>query len=153
MNNLIRRRGKELSPMDWFNEIEKEFNSLFRWPVMKTLYSPQSEDTFIPSLEVKEKKDKFIVKAELPGMEKEDVNVSIDGNLLTIRGERKQEKEEKEEGFYRSEIRYGSFQRTIELTNEVDRENVKAAYKNGVLKLTLPKSKEAKTKQIEVKVE
>jgi HSP20 family protein len=93
-----------------------------------------------------------MVKAEVPGVEQKDIDVRLENNTLTIRGERKFEKEEKEENFHRIERRYGSFVRSFTLPNSVNPEEVSAEYDNGVLKVRLGKRAEAKPKQIKVDV-
>jgi HSP20 family protein len=105
-----------------------------------------------PSIDLSETKDSFVVKAELPGLDAKDVEVSISGNLLTIRGEKKKEEEEKDEHHYRSERYYGSFQRVFQLPTNLKADKVEASFDKGVLKVTLPKVEEAKKKQIEVKI-
>jgi HSP20 family protein len=92
-----------------------------------------------------------IVKAEIPGMEAKDIDIAITGDVLTIRGERRQEKEEKDENTHLVERRYGSFSRSIGLPAEVEADKVDATYKNGVLKITMTKTKKASQKKIEVK--
>jgi HSP20 family protein len=100
-----------------------------------------------------EEKDDIVVKAELPGMEKDNIEVNLSENRLTIKGEKKKEEEVKKEGYYRSERSYGSFVRTLELPSEVQTDKVKAAFKNGVLEIRLPKTEEAKKKETKVKVD
>jgi HSP20 family protein len=92
----------------------------------------------------------LVLKLEIPGLNDEDINVSVENNTLTVQGERKFEKEEKEENFHRIERRYGSFARTFKLPNTVDAEKVEAAYDKGILKITLAKRAEAKPRQIKV---
>ena len=92
-----------------------------------------------------------MVKAELPGMEARDIDISLNGRILSIRGERKQESEEKGENFHRVERSYGAFSRSLELPTDVDPDKVKASYKRGVLKLNIPKTRKASVKKIEVK--
>lgn len=96
------------------------------------------------SFEVSETDDEFRVKAELPGMDEKDVDVSIDGNTLTIRGEKKREREEKRRNYHLSEVSYGQFSRAVELPDGVDREKATAQFKKGVLTLTLPKTEQGK---------
>jgi HSP20 family protein len=103
-----------------------------------------------PDLELKEKDGKYFLRAELPGMEKDMVKVVIDGDLLTISGEKKQEKEEEGETFYLKETSYGSFSRSLRLPAEIDAKAVKAKLKNGVLNLELPQKTEEKAKKIEI---
>jgi HSP20 family protein len=100
-----------------------------------------------------EDKNEIVIKAELPGMEKENVEVKLTDHMLTIKGEKKKEEEVKEENYYRSERSYGSFIRTLELPADVHADKVKASFKNGVLEVRLPKTEEAKTKEVKVKVE
>lgn len=105
-----------------------------------------------PAFDVYEEKDKYIVKAELPGMKKEDINVSLhDGNLI-ISGERKSETKSEGTEVYRAERYFGKFQRSVSLPPTVATTKVAAEYKDGVLTVTLPKSEEAKPRQIEVNV-
>ncbi len=108
---------------------------------------------WMPALDVTETKDNLIVKAELPGIDPKDVEISLSGNILTIKGEKKQEKEEKDENYHLVERRYGSFVRSIRLPVEVQEDKIEASYKNGVLKVVLPKSEKAKRKEIKIKVE
>lgn len=105
---------------------------------------------WMPLIDIDETQDAFAVKAELPGVDKEDVSVDIDNGVLTIRGEKKVETEDKKR--HRVECAYGSFVRSFTLPQSVDTERVEAEYKNGVLNLTIPKSEAAKPKQIEVKI-
>jgi HSP20 family protein len=104
-----------------------------------------------PSVDVSETPKEVIVKAELPGMDPKDIDVSVRGDILTLSGERKQETEEKGENFHRVERSYGSFSRSVKLPAEVDSGKVDATYKDGVLRITMPKTKEAATKKIQVK--
>jgi HSP20 family protein len=106
-----------------------------------------------PTLDITETKSDLIVKAELPGIDPKEIDISLTGDTLTIKGEKQQEKEEKEENYYRIERSYGIFSRTIKLPMSVQNDRIKASYQHGVLKITLPKSEEAKQKQIKIKVE
>ncbi len=108
--------------------------------------------TWTPKVDVVENEDSYVVNADIPGMNKEDIKIDIDDNTLTIKGEKKLENKEEKENYIRIERSYGSFFRTFALSENVDRENIKANYKDGVLELTLPKKEEAKPKQIEVEV-
>ena len=106
-----------------------------------------------PALDVFEDKDDVVVKAELPGMNKENIEVNLTDSVLTIKGEKKKEEEIKEENYYRSERSYGSFVRSVELPTAVHGDKVKASFKNGILEVRAPKTEEAKSKEIKVKVE
>ncbi len=111
---------------------------------------------WLPSIDVSETKTDIVIKAELPGLDPKDIDISMTHDLLTIKGEKKhekEEKEEKEENYHMIERSYGSFTRSIRLPKEVQSEKIAASFKNGVLKVTLPKSEEAKKKEIKIKVE
>jgi HSP20 family protein len=105
---------------------------------------------FVPPVDVYEDGHKIVLKLEVPGIKQDDLDIRIENNTLTVRGERKFEKEEKEENFHRIERRYGTFFRAFTLPTSVDTENVKANYDSGVLKLELDKRAEAKPKQIKI---
>jgi len=94
-----------------------------------------------------------VVKAELPGMKKEDIEVNLSGETLTIKGEKKQEEEVKEDNYYRRERTYGAFSRAIDLPCEVKSAEIKASFKDGVLEIRMPKTEEAKKKSIAVKID
>ncbi len=115
---------------------------------------PVSFDTqnWLPNTDVVEKKDKYLVKIELPGLEKKDVDITVEDNILSISGERREEKEEKETRYHRVERRYGSFVRSFRLPETVNQNAIEASFKNGVLTVKLPKSEKAIPKAIEVKV-
>ena len=106
--------------------------------------------TFVPPVDVYEDEHNLVLKLEVPGVEEENLNIEWENNVLTVKGERKFEKEEKEENFHRIERRYGAFTRTFRLPNTVDGDKAEAHYDKGVLKVTVPKRAEAKPKQIKV---
>ena len=143
-----------LVPWRPFREVttfKGEFDRLFEdfWGRLPE-WRPERE--WLPALDVSETKDKVLVKVELPGIDPKDIEVSVQGDVLTIKGERKQEKEDKEEDYHRIERIYGSFCRTLRLPTIAETAKVTATYKDGVLKLEVPKKEEAKAKKIEVKV-
>jgi HSP20 family protein len=105
---------------------------------------------FVPPVDIYEDEHKVVLKLEIPGIALNDLDIRVENNTLTVRGERKFEKEEKEENFHRVERRYGSFYRAFTLPTTVNTENIKAEYENGVLRLSLEKRAEAKPKQIKV---
>ncbi len=107
---------------------------------------------FVPPVDVYEDENSIEVRLEVPGIDEKDIDVRLENNLLTVRGERKFEKEEKEENFHRIERRYGSFTRSFTLPASVNSENVQADYDKGVLKIRLAKRAEAKPKQIKLNV-
>jgi HSP20 family protein len=108
--------------------------------------------TFVPAVDIYEDPQKVVLKLEVPGIEEKDLDVRVENHTLTVKGERKFEKEEKEENFHRIERRYGSFYRAFTLPSTVDTENVQASYSAGILKLELKKKAEAQPKQIKVNV-
>jgi len=104
-----------------------------------------------PALDIAESDNEFIVKAEIPGCKPEDIDISVHGNVLTIKGEKKQEEEKKEKGYYHVERSYGSFRRDLTLAAEVDTAKIQAECRDGVITITLPKSEKAKPTKIKVK--
>lgn len=106
-----------------------------------------------PHLDMTETKDRVIVKAELPGLEAKDLDITISGNTLSLKGEKRQVKEEHDEHRHLLERSYGAFTRTVELPAPVAADKIKAAFKNGVLTITLPKTEEAKRKAIPIQIE
>jgi HSP20 family protein len=113
-------------------------------------FRPQ-EAEWVPSLDVSESPDKVVVKAEVPGIEAKDINISLSGDVLTIKGEKKSEREEKKENYHLVERSYGSFSRAIRLPAAVAADKIEADYKHGILTITCPKKEEAKPKAIEIK--
>lgn len=111
------------------------------------------EDTWVPSVDVSETNDTIVVRAEIPGMESKDIDISLSGDILTIKGEKKSEREENEENYHLVERNYGSFTRSLRLPIGVEAEKIEASYKQGVLTVTCPKKEEVKPKPIEIKAE
>jgi len=138
---------------DPFREVvalQNRVNSLFR--DFNEGNDPLTTASFVPAVDIYEDAQKVTLKLEVPGMEEKDLDVRVENHTLTVKGERKLEKEEKEENFHRIERRYGSFYRAFTLPSTVDTENVGASYKAGVLKLELKKKPEAQPRQIKVNV-
>ena len=106
--------------------------------------------TWVPAIDIRETEDSYLIEADVPGLKKDDIELTVEDNVLTLKGERNHESEEKKEGYRRMERRYGSFRRSFELPAGVDTGKVKADFKDGVLSVTLPKPEEVKPKQIEV---
>jgi len=134
-----------------FRDVEEFFDRFFSgFPLRRSDVGWLNE--WSPSFDVKEKENALVVEGEIPGLETKDIDISIEGNLLTIRGEKKQETKETNECYHRVERQYGSFSRSIPLPIEIDETKVDAEYKNGVLKVVMPKTEEAmkKTRKIEV---
>lgn len=150
----IWRPFRELSPIREFERMRRDMDRL--WDSFfeeRPRRKGEEVGEWLPSLDVSETKNNLVVKAELPGMDPKDIDISLNEGILTIKGERKQEKEEKEENYHLIERSYGSFTRSVRLPGEVKSEMISASYKDGVLKVTLPKSEEAKKKEIKIKVE
>lgn len=134
---------------DWFEDFSsRPFPRLWR-PGFARLRSISLE---APVLDVYEQKDDLIVKAEIPGLTKDEIDISLDGDTLTIKGEKKKEEEVKEENYYRCERAYGAFSRSIELPVAVQTDKVNASFKNGVLEIRLPKTEEARKNIVRVKI-
>ena len=133
MDDFFGRRFRPWWPDRWFRTDEMEVRA--------------------PVVDVFEDKNDIVVKAELPGMDKDNIEVNLTDNTLTIKGEKKKEEEVKEENYYRCERAYGSFVRSVELPKAVHADKVKASFKNGILEVRVPKTEEAKAKEIKVKVE
>ena len=108
--------------------------------------------SWAPAVDIYEKDGNIVLKAELPGVDPKDVDVRVENNLLTLRGERKFDNEVKRDNYHRVERSYGSFSRSFTLPNVVDTANIKAEYRDGVLHMTLPKREEAKPRQIQINV-
>ena len=140
-------------PFREFSTLQDRMNRLFR-----ESYGPEGRDEslttsqFAPPVDVYEDEHNVVLKVEVPGIDEKDVDVRVENNVLTVHGERKVEKEEKEENFRRIERQYGSFTRTFTLPSTVDAERIQADYDKGILKIVLPKKAEAKPKQIKVNV-
>ena len=134
------------------SSLRDELDRLFESPWTELARTSQLLSGWTPALDVYEDKDNFIVKAELPGMKKEDIEVSLHGDSLSISGERKSETKEENADVCRAERYFGRFQRTVTLPTSVAPDKVKAQYKDGILTVTLPKTEEAKPKQIDVSV-
>ena len=139
-------------PLRELEEVERRFGDIFGQSFLPAAWGrlPMEQRGWTPAIEVFEKEDRFLVKAELPGMKEEDIDVSAVGDTLTIKGERKTESEVKEEDYYCCERSYGSFFRSIALPSHVDAQKIEASYEDGVLEVSLPKIPEVKPKKISV---
>ena len=132
--------------------LQKEMNRMF-----DSFFSGVDEPgllngTWNPAVDVAEENDAYVVKMELPGVNKDDVKITLESNILTIQGEKKIENEVKHKNYHRTERSYGSFQRSFTLPVTVKNDRIDATYKDGILTVSLPKAEEAKPKQIEVEV-
>ncbi len=145
-NMLPIRRNRDLGLFGGC-DLGRFFEDFFERPFRGELFSME-----LVSLDLYEKGNSIVVKAELPGINPEELELSVDNNILTIRGEKKHENEVKEKDCYRLERSYGAFQRAVELPYSVKGEEAKAAYKNGVLEVELPRTEEEKKKTIKINV-
>lgn len=140
-----------------FHELEEVSDRLNRMLARPAAPGTSGKETMIvadwtPSVDISETEGEYQIKAEIPDVKREDVKVTLEDGVLTIQGQRKQEKEEKGTKYHRIERSYGSFARTFSLPDVIEIDKVKAEFKDGVLNLHLPKSEKAKPKAIEVKV-
>jgi HSP20 family protein len=136
-----------------FSTLQERVNRILRESVIPESAEEALTSNFAPPVDVYEDEHTITLKIEVPGIDENDINISIANNTLTVRGERRFEKDEKEENFHRVERVYGSFARSFTLPNTVDPEQISAHYEKGVLKIRLPKKAEAKPKLIQVNVE
>lgn len=142
---------------DPFRELEdmnERLNRIFSRPLASRESGKDALVAFdwAPSCDIAENSEEFVIKAELPGVSKDDVKVGIDNGVVRIQGERKQEKEEKDKRFHRVERSYGSFLRSFTLPTNIDENKIAADYKDGILTVRLPKAPNAKPKSIDVKI-
>ena len=157
VKNLIpwKRKSEELSPLreeeQPFEVLHRQMNDLFD-NFFSGFGSPRGWPVDSPRFEVSETDDEIRVKAELPGMDEKDIEVNLDESYLTIRGEKKAEREEKKRSYVLSEVSYGQFHRTFPLPSGIERDKVKARFKKGVLTLTLPKSETAKEQRKQIPI-
>jgi len=143
-------------PFDAFLGAQEDLNRMFR----RTWMRPPGTDEglveggkWAPAVDIYESGDSLVVEAELPGMDPKDIDITVDDGVLTIRGERKHEKEVEEENYYRVERAYGFFQRSVKLPADSETDNVKASYEAGVLRITVPKAEPKKPKAVPVTIE
>ena len=151
MNRLTTREGS--SPARWGlfgDDFDRAFEGFFR--PMRWVEEATSEN-FVPAMDIKERENEYVVRTDLPGVRKEDINVTLENGLLTITAERKTEEESKEgERELRRECRYGRYTRSLRLGTQINEKGVKASYRDGVLELALPKAEEVKPRKIDVNV-
>ncbi len=146
---LIKWNQKNYDP---FEDLAKLGDSLMGLTLFPQARNFPFERGWYPAIDISEDKNNIVVKADLPGMKQEDIEVVLEDDVLTIRGERKSEKEEKDKNFHRVERSYGAFERSIRLDTNVDKEKITANYKDGVLEIIMPKTESAKPKQLKINV-
>jgi HSP20 family protein len=145
MLQLVPRRSNWLSLMPDIDLFDRMFED---WNVPSLC---SEERVVVPAFDISETEKEYVISGEIPGIEPKDLEVTLNDGILTVKGEKKQESEEKEENYHRVERHYGSFQRSFRLPENIKRDDLDASYKDGILKLTLPKSEESEVKRIEVK--
>lgn len=144
---LIRTDRNTWNPFELTQSFDKDWESFFNAPI-----SSAWTGDFRPRVEIEEQEDAFVLSAELAGLKKEDIQLTVEENRVTIKGERKSESKKEKKGYHYSEHQYGSFARTLEFPSEIQADKVKANYKDGVLSVVLPKSERAKPKKISIDV-
>jgi HSP20 family protein len=140
-----------LSPWGLYSGVERLFDDFFG--VSRDLGFPALGRSWAPAVDIEETEADYRLKAELPGLRKEDVKISVEDNVLTLSGERREEKTEKNRKVHRVERSYGSFTRSFSLPSSIAADKVTAAYKDGVLEIVVPKREEARPRQVEIKVD
>lgn len=136
-------------PLSLLDELQREMSSLFHTPAVESSFNSEE---WSPAVDISEDENNFTIHADLPGVKSEDIEVTAENGVLTIKGERESHKEENKENFRRVERFSGSFIRRFTLPERADLDNISANTRDGVLELTIPKSAEAKPRRIEVKV-
>ena len=132
------------------DEVNRLFDDFLGRPLLRTEWS---EEVWSPSVDISETEDNVIIKAEMPGLNKDEVKISLQDNTLTLMGEKKLEKVEKDANYHRVERSYGVFNRSFTLPTSVKSDKIKATYKDGILSITLPKTEEVKPKEIPISIE
>ena len=147
MFNLVR-----FNPAREMNDLHRQMDRFFNAPFFRvgSLSDEGRAELWYPSVDMFENEDALVIKAELPGLSRDDIDVNIDEGKLTLSGERKSENEVEEDKFYRRERTYGKFVRTFSLPADIDPERIAAEFKDGVLKIEIPKPDEKKPRQITV---
>jgi HSP20 family protein len=146
---LVRWKNRgEMTPFSALRDLEGQFNRMFD----EMFEGNAGGRGWSPAIDLVETEDNYLIEADLPGMHKDDIELVVVDNLVTIKGERKYQSEARREGYHRFERQYGNFQRTFEIPGGFRGDAVDAKFENGVLRVTLPKREEMKPKQIEVKV-
>ena len=145
--SAITRRDPFLSLANWQEQVNRMFDSRFAGRAEASALT-----TWTPSVDIYETENELVLKADLPDLHDKDLDVRVENNMLTIRGERKFEQKVKEDNYLRIERTYGSFSRSFSLPNTISSESIKAEYKNGVLTVEMPKRADSKPKQVKINV-
>jgi HSP20 family protein len=153
--NLVRIQPRMLSGMypnesrSLLHEWDRMLDEFFNWAPARSDKAEACE--WVPRVDIREEKDRYITDFELPGLEKNEVAVTMENNVLTVTGERKREETTENDKIYRRERFYGKFSRSLRLPDDVDADRIEAGFKNGVLRIAVPKKEEAKPRAIEIK--
>ncbi len=155
---IVKKQPKEVSHLTPWEEMDEAFDALFQGRLLRPFQGlfpgwpaiGRGFDLGLPKVDLLERKDEFLVRVELPGVDKKDLDISINGNALTIKGERKKEEKEEQGVFFHSEITRGRFNRMLQLPAEVDQSGVKAELNDGLLEIHLPRSRRSEAKRITV---
>ncbi|MFW6147497.1 MAG: Hsp20/alpha crystallin family protein [Thermodesulfobacteriota bacterium] len=146
MLQLVPQRSNWLSlipEVDFFDRMFSDWDVPSMWS--------SDEGIVVPAFDVSENEKEYVISGEIPGIDPKDLDVTLSDGILSIRGEKKQESEDKKENYHRIERHYGSFQRSFKVPENIHRDKLDATYKDGILKLTLPKAEQSDVKKIEVK--
>ena len=148
MGMLTRHKGKDLFrfPLSW--DLDEDFKRVFGEGFGDL--SPWRGERFVPAIDVKETDEGYVIEADIPGLRKEDIHIEVTDDVVTLKGERKQEVDKKEKDYHRIERSYGSFRRSIQRPGGFKHDRVDAKFEDGVLRISLPKPEEAKPKRITV---
>lgn len=157
MMNLVPYRKRNLvrsGPLNLIEDLQSDLNRFFDSSLMNMSKEFTEEDfsNWLPHTDIHDNEDKLVVKSDLPGLEKDDIEVTVQGNTLFIKGEKKHEESIKDSGYIKSERYFGHFERAIPLSEDIDSSKVDAEYKNGVLTVNIGKKEEAKPKQVKVDI-
>lgn len=145
--SAITRRDPFLNLANWQDQVNRIFEGAF-----PARADSSTMTTWAPAVDIYETENELVLRADLPDMNEKDLDIRVENNMLTVRGERKFEQKVKEENYLRIERTYGSFSRSFSLPNTISTENIKAEYKNGVLTVEMPKRAESKPKQVKINV-
>jgi len=149
---LVKTEPPARFPVSW--DMDRWFEDFFRRPFPSMMPRLAMEEVeFSPVVDIYEEDKDVVVKAELPGMKKEDIDISLTRDTITLSGEKKMEKKTEKKGYYRYESSYGSFCRSMALPADVQTDKVKAEFKDGVLEIRMPKTEEAMKKEVKIKIE
>lgn len=159
MAQLIRRRGRgreieEWDPLREFTALQRRMNRMFEnLPLVSPFFITPETESLVPPVDMFEQDSEVVLRAQLPGVDKKNIDISVSEDEITIKAEAKKEEEIKEENLYRKEMSYGTFIRTLALPTEVQSEKAKAKLENGILEVRMPKSQKAISKEKKIKIE